>query len=33
MEQLALSLAAQFADLDVWASLRERDPICFLQAP
>lgn len=31
MEQLARSLAAQFADLDVWASERERDPIRLLQ--
>jgi dinuclear metal center YbgI/SA1388 family protein len=27
MEQLAQATAAQFADLDVWASVRERDPI------
>jgi dinuclear metal center YbgI/SA1388 family protein len=32
MDQLAQSLKAQFADLDVWASERERDPIRFLES-
>jgi dinuclear metal center YbgI/SA1388 family protein len=30
MEELARMLAAQFTDLDVWASERERDPIRFV---